>query len=180
MVGWGFVPVLGSTYICTFKAKSSVDFTAGMKIITYDGKYTSSDKRSFFAITSTPQTFTYVTDPIKYYASFQILCFQWGTLPSTAICWIDDVVLKQTSAGAISGTKQILQNDNVKVYGGNLTVIVKTPENAQANVYSISGQLIKKQLLVAGENRFAMPKGIYVVQIETPNAIIKSSKAIVQ
>ena len=56
---------------------------------------------------------------------------------------------------------------------------VTTPINAQATVYSISGQVIKKQLLAAGENEFSIPKGIYVVQVETATEIIKSTKVVV-
>jgi hypothetical protein len=181
MFAWGFVPVLGSTYTCTFKAKSSVDFSAGMKIMAYDAKGArTSDKTACFAVTSTAQTFTYVSDPVKYWAFFQMLCIQYGTLPQNATFTIDDVVLKQSSAGSISGTKQIIDNPKVKIYGNNGNINVSTPESAQANVYSLSGQVVKKQMLVLGDNKFSMPKGIYVVQIVTPKAIIKSTKVIVQ
>jgi len=178
MVGWAFCPAVGFKYTCTFKAKSSIaTANMGVKLISYNGAIVNSDNPTAYDLTPTAKSFTFTSNTVTDYSFYYLLCFQVGTLPPNAYIMLDDVLLYQSDIS--SGLKLIYERDDVKVFGSNLQMHVTTPINAQATVYLLSGKVAKKQLLTAGDNQFYMPKGIYVVQVETATTIIKSTKVVV-
>ncbi|MEA4839994.1 MAG: carbohydrate binding domain-containing protein [Bacteroidales bacterium] len=179
---WMFSPIIGKTYMIEFKAKSTADFK--MAVEAWDDWNNNTRINQLFwqefDITNEVKTFKLgnVSAVATVYNRY-FLAFWLGLIPNGASVWIDDIKFYQ-SDGDASAVKEIKENDHIYVKSNYGHIVVETPNNGIAYIYSISGQLIQQKNIVAGVNQITSTNGLYMVQVVEENVIVKSTKVLVQ
>ena len=176
-----FAGVNGMYYTVSFKAKASAACTMGTYLTAVqwnsNSNFINEKTATLTASPTVPQTFTYTSVPFTNVDGRALLMFRFGKLANGVSILLDDVkVTMSTSLTAVS--KLIADRADVTVSGFNSLIRINTPIAAKASVYTLDGKLAKQQILVEGENQFALSKGTYVVIVETATEIIKSSKVV--
>ncbi|MFZ4413835.1 MAG: carbohydrate binding domain-containing protein, partial [Bacteroidales bacterium] len=182
---WQFTPIVGQKYMLEFDAKSDVNFSMNAEaFVEYTGSIRPNNlfNQAFNITTGTnhyklplPSAAVTQTPDLGPYT----LAFWLGLLPTGNNVWIDNVKIYQYT-DTVTAVNQIGQNKNISVSSRNNKIVIKTSELGEANIYSISGQLVKHIQIVSGDNMVTVNKGMYIVKTSDDKNRFFSSKVVVE
>jgi len=176
---WNFCPVVGQLYSLEFKAKASEN--VGIVVESIDDWPVRDNAMCYLTYDITPSVQSFKADistPVTEYDTYTLI-FWLGNLKAGKSIWLDDIKLYLTNPN--TGAKYVVEDDmGMNIKSLNESILIQSDKSASINVFDMKGRLILKQQLEKGENRFPCPKGIYVVQINSSNKILKSTKLSVQ
>jgi hypothetical protein len=71
-----------------------------------------------------------------------------------------------TNSGEFPNSNESIASSGTNVYGTSGAIVVSTENNAQASIYSTTGQVVKKQAVNAGTTQITVRSGFYFVTVD--------------